>query len=73
MIATVVGIRAFQKYKIINPVICITEVKTTVQFVNNGCPMAARNGYPRSIDGIVTKQAHIRIRNTSRMFGFAVP
>ena len=49
MIATVVGISALQKYKIINPVICITEVKTTVQFVNNGCPMAARNGYPRSI------------------------
>ena len=55
------------------PVMCITEVQTTVQFVKRGCPMAARKGYPMSIEGIVTKQAHMSVRKICNMLESAVP
>jgi len=35
--------------------------------------MAARNGYPSNIEGMVTKQAITSIRNTSKISGSAVP
>ena len=35
--------------------------------------MAARNGYPSNIEGMVTKKAITSIRNTSKISGSAVP
>ena len=54
------------------PVICSTEVQITVQFVKRGCPIAARKGEPMSMEGMVTKQAQMSVRNICNILESAV-